>query len=88
MDTGQHWSAGDEYWSLWIRGESGAYFAVFEGRVNATDGAVLRLSNGSWRFADEGMAFTSKADAEAFIASASSHGGIGALELDHVPSAG
>lgn len=42
---------------------------MFEGHVSVIDAAVVRLSTGTWRYHDEGLAFTSLADAQAFVAS-------------------
>ena len=50
-----------------MRGEDSRYFPMFEGRVALVDGDVVRLSNGSWRYRDEGLAFRTLIEARAFV---------------------
>jgi hypothetical protein len=67
MQPRRSWQLGDEYWALWLHGDHGRHFPVFEGHVTRVGERTVGLSTGTWRYVDEGLPFNSRAEADAFI---------------------
>jgi hypothetical protein len=62
------WEPNDEYWELWLNGDTGEYEPRCEGVVSHVEDGFVRLIGGWWRGVDEGIAFKSRHEAQRYIA--------------------
>ncbi|RYZ07647.1 MAG: hypothetical protein EOO73_11770 [Myxococcales bacterium] len=56
----------DQYWELWFQANTEKFFPMCAGVVSHADALIVHLVGGAWRFASEGFAFTSRAEALEF----------------------